>query len=170
MKKLFLAVAVFVVLAVSKDMFAQQNVVSATITAKGTVNQHITAQGTRALDFGADLIGGVPTSVDKASSNSGKFEITGKAGREISIDFDLPSNLTDGTGNNLAISFSSTDAGYINNGSTLNAFNPSSGTNANMSATGTMEVYLGGTVSPTPNQVPGYYSGTVQINLQYTTN
>ncbi len=170
MKKLFLAIAILTVLAVSKDMFAQQNTISASITAQGTVIQQITAQGTRALDFGTDLIGGVPTSVDKASANSGKFEITGKSSREINIDFDLPSNLSDGSGNNLAISFSSTDAGYVTDGSSMTAFNPSTGTSANISATGTMEVYLGGTVSPTPNQVPGYYSGTIQINLQYTTN
>lgn len=170
MKKLLLAVAIIFIVISTKGVFAQQNVVSASIQAKGTVISHLAVQGLRNLDFGSDLIGGVPTSVSNSSINSGKFEITGKNGREISIDFDLPSNLSDGFGNNLAISFSSTDAGYYNDGSSLIAFNPSVGTNANLSPFGTMQVYLGGTISPTPNQVPGYYSGTVQINLQYTTN
>ena len=71
--------------------------------------------------------------------------------------------------NTLPISFTTTDAGY-QTGATIVAFNPAVVQNASFSATGTMDVFLGGTVTPSAGQVSGFYTAPVNISLQYTTN
>ena len=169
MKKFFLAIAVVLALVVSKDIFAQQVPVTANINAKGTVITHITVSSAEDLDFGNDIVAGVATTVDKTASNAGKFFITGQPNREISIAFTLPTNLLN-CSNTMPITFSSTDAGYIVNSNPISAFDPSGSMNASFGTDGAMEVYLGGTVTPSSTQVAGQYTAPVTISLQYTTN
>jgi len=168
MKKLFVTVAVLVVLVLTQDIFAQQTPVTDNISAKGTVITHITVTSKRDLDFGNDIVPGVVKAVDKAAANSGKFSLAGQPNREMSITFTLPTTLSYST-NTMPISFSTTDAGY-QTGASIVPFNPATVQNASFSATGTMDVFLGGTVTPSAGQVSGFYTAPVNISLQYTTN
>ena len=169
MKKYFLAIAVVIALTVSKDIFAQQVPVTSQINAKGTVITHITVSSTRDLDFGNDIVAGVATTVSKTAETSGKFLLSGQPNRQISIAFTLPTNLLNGE-NTMPIAFSTTDAGYIVNSNPISAFDPSVSKNASFGTNGAMEVYLGGTVTPSSTQVAGQYTAPVTISLQYTTN
>jgi len=72
--------------------------------------------------------------------------------------------------NNLPISFTATDAGYKTPTGTLTAYNPANPTTASFGSEGTMDVFLGGKVTPASNQVAGLYTGTVNIRLYYTGN
>ena len=168
MKKLFVTIAVLVVLVLTQDIFAQQTPVTDNISAKGTVITHISVTAKRDLDFGNDIVPGVIKTVDKAAANSGKFSLAGQPNREMSITFTLPSNLVSGE-NTMPITFTTTDAGY-QTGESLVGFNPAAVQNASFSATGTMDVYLGGKVTPAAGQVSGFYTAPVNISLQYTTN
>jgi len=168
MKKLFVTVAVLVVLVLTQDIFAQQTPVTDNISAKGTVITHITVTSKRDLDFGNDIVPGVVKAVDKAAANSGKFSLAGQPNREMSITFTLPTTLSYST-NTMPISFSTTDAGY-QTGASIVPFNPAVVQNASFSATGTMDVFLGGTVTPAAGQISGFYTAPVNISLQYTTN
>jgi len=169
MKKLVLAIVTLVVLVLTQDVFSQQVPVTDNINAKGTVITHISVTAKRDLDFGTDIVPGVAKTVDKSATTSGKFTLAGQISRQIAITFTLPTNLSSGT-NLMPITFTTTDAGYINTGTTMTAFNPAVVQNASFSATGTMDVYLGGKVTPTAGQVSGLYTAPVTISLVYTTN
>jgi hypothetical protein len=77
----------------------------------------------------------------------------------------LPTNLTF-SGNNLPVSFTS---GYNGSNSAAGAtgFAPGSGAATSLSGTGTLFVFLGGTVTPAVNQVAGTYTGTVTLQVTY---
>ncbi|MFA7361161.1 MAG: DUF4402 domain-containing protein [Candidatus Kapaibacterium sp.] len=169
MKKFFLAIAVVLVLTVSKDVLAQQVPVTSQINAKGTVITHITVSSKQDLDFGNDIVAGVATTVDKEASNAGKFLLAGQPNRQISIAFTLPTNLLNGT-TTMPITFTTTDAGYIVNSGSVSAFNPAVSKNASFGTNGAMEIVLGGTVTPSSTQTAGSYTAPVTISLQYTTN
>jgi len=169
MKKLFVAIVTLAVLVLTQDVFSQQTPVTDNINAKGTVITHISVTSKRDLDFGTDIVPGVATTVDKSAATSGKFSLAGQVSRQIAITFTLPSTLTSGA-NTMPISFTATDAGYVNTGTTVVAFNPAVVQNASFSATGTMDIYLGGKVTPSAGQVSGVYTAPVNISLQYTTN
>ncbi|MCX6159711.1 MAG: DUF4402 domain-containing protein [Ignavibacteriae bacterium] len=169
MKKLVLAIVTLVVLVLTQDVFSQQVAETENINAKGTVITHISVTAHRDLDFGTDIVPGVAKTVDKAATNSGKFTLAGEKSRQIAITFTLPSNLSSGT-NLMPITFTTTDAGYQNSVSPMTAFNPAVVQNASFSSTGTMEVYLGGKVTPSSSQASGVYTAPVTISLLYTTN
>ena len=94
MKKLFVTIAVLIVLVLTQDIFAQQTPVTDNISAKGTVINHITVTSKRDLDFGNDIVPGVVKAVDKSAANSGKFSLAGQPSREISITFTFPTTLS----------------------------------------------------------------------------
>ena len=169
MKKLFVAIVTLAVLVLTQDVFSQQTPVTDNINAKGTVITHISVTSKRDLDFGTDIVPGVATTIDKSAATSGKFSLAGQVSRQIAITFTLPSNLTSGA-NTMPITFTTTDAGYVNSASPMTAFNPAVVQNATFSATGTMDIYLGGKVTPSAGQVSGFYTAPVNISLQYTTN
>lgn len=170
MKTLFKTTITVILLMITINAFSQQVPVTSTIQAKATVIDHIKVINSRDLNFGNDIIAGVTYTVDKTSNNSGKFNITGQKNREISILFSLPSVLVSNT-NTLPIIFNSTDAGFVtNSGQPYTSFNPSTGTTTSFSGQGEMEIVLGGTITPSATQEPGYYKAPVTITLQYTIN
>ena len=143
--------------------------VSATISAKGTVLAPISVVSTRDLDFGNDLLPGVPRVIAKTSNSSGKFSIMGQNGKEVSIVMSTPANLTSGE-NVLILYFNPDDAGYVIPGGTMTDFDPLSPVNAVFGTENTMDVYLGGTVSPTYTQPGGLYEGFITVEFYYTGN
>ena len=70
----------------------------------------------------------------------------------------------------MPVSFGADDAGYQIPGGSIVSFNPSVVSTATFGSQGTMTVFLGGKVIPSPTQQTGYYTATITVNLQYTGN
>lgn len=135
-----------------------------TIQATANVLTAITVTGATPLAFG-NVTPGIARTVGVVGG--GRFDLVGQASAPVGISFVLPTNLT-GAGN-LAIG---TWTGYhntTNNASTGGtAFTPSAATTSSAFSTGgTLWVFVGATVSPTPGQAAGAYTGTVQLTAAY---
>lgn len=138
---------------------------SGTIQATATVLSAITVTGAVPLAFG-NVTPGVAKTVGVVGG--GRFDLVGQAGANVNLSFTLPGTLTSG-GNNLVIG---TWTGYHNtaNDATTGGtgFTPSaSATASQFSAGGNLYVFIGGTVTPTPGQAAGTYTGNVVLNAAY---
>jgi hypothetical protein len=117
----------------------------------------------RNLGFGT-ITSGTTTSVSKTSANAAQWSIHVPVSL-VGFQLTLPASLT-GPGSAIPITFSSTDGVYR-----LNTNNPVGGTTFNpanfqsvVAALGAnVYVWLGASVSPPLNQVPGSYSATVVL-------
>jgi spore coat protein U-like protein len=143
---------------------AQTN--SASIQATAVVQQPINVTGARNLLFG-NVFPGINKAIPVTDPNSGRWDVMGQAGASVQLTFALPATLSDGT-NTLPIG---TYAGHHN---TSNApaggtdFTPSAApTNAVLSGTGEMWVFVGASVSPATNQPAGSYAGTLSMTVVY---
>jgi len=140
---------------------AQNN---ASINVTAAVQQPITVVAATNLDFG-NVFPGVVKGSTLASPAAGRFSVTGQASTPVSMTFVVPANLTSGL-NNLPIAFSASWNGI--NDPAGSGFTPSAGaTAATLSGTGTLFVFVGGTVTPSVGQVAGAYTGTVQMTVVY---
>lgn len=166
MRKFFVLAMLVLAMVIVNESNAQ---ITGSIQAKGTVLSPISITATRDLDFGNDIIPGIQRTVDKTDATSGKFSLAGQPNKEINVTLTLPSNLVNG-GNNMSITFTSTDGGWKTPNGSMNAFDPANPVNASFASEGTMDVFLGGKVSPTHNQAAGLYTATVSISLYYTGN
>jgi hypothetical protein len=136
-----------------------------------TVLTPLSVNGVRDLDF-QNVFPGVAKAVARTDATSGKWTIVGQAGAEVTIDFTLPSSLAS-AGNNLPISFSSSDAGrnIADNMLAATAFDPSLQETTTLEATtGELFVWLGGQVSPAGNQPAGIYQAAITADVNYTGN
>lgn len=130
-----------------------------------------TSNGLQNLDFGPEIFPGIEKSVSRTDASAAKYEISGEGGREVQITFQLPDYLTDGAGNSLIISFSSTDAGYNTDEaaqSEATAFDPNTGVVTTLSTDGLLYIWVGGTVDPLSSQAGNPYGGDLTINATYT--
>ncbi len=158
-----ITLAVFLIIS-GGDAHTQE---TSNITAKATVLTRISVTSKRDLDFGENIVPGIQNIVDKTSASSGKFSISGQASKYISISFLLPSQLINGQ-NSMPITFTSTDAGYqLPHGSVI-AINPAGASTVKFDKEGTMDIFLGGKVTPSGSQATGLYSSAITVNLQYT--
>ncbi|MFA7361163.1 MAG: hypothetical protein WC139_09015 [Candidatus Kapaibacterium sp.] len=166
MNKLISTLSILILLTTIKTVYSQKVPTSQQINIKAEVISHSIVVSKRDLDFGNDIVPGIAKSINKASENSGSFEIQGKKNKAIKVSFTLPEILTNSS-NLIDISFSSTDAGYITNGN-MKAFDPRKGVNTKLSGSGKMEIFLGGTITPSNNQASGFYSAPIIVHLLYT--
>lgn len=164
MKKLF-SIILLIFLALSNS-YSQE---SSNITVSATVLTRISITSKSDLNFGTDIVPGIARIVAKTDATSGRIGISGLANKQISIGFVIPSTLSNGT-TTMPITFSTTDAAYQIPGGAVTAFNPAVVTNATFGAAGTMNLFLGGKVTPSGSQQGGLYTGTITVNLQYTGN
>mgnify|MGYP003404332094 CR=1 FL=1 len=171
MKKLIGPIVVLAFLAWAPASLAQ-GTASGDIQALANVLTPVQVTPQRDLDFG-NVIPGTPKSVGIVAATSGLWLVQGTAGSEVDIDFTaLPANLTAGT-DNLPIVYSATDAGHnpANDPGTAITFNPATGTTTDIGTpTGTLFVWIGGTVQPAAAQPSGLYTGTVTLTATYTGN
>lgn len=129
------------------------------------------------LRFGG-VVPGTPAAVDpKVSANAGRFEIRGARRAEFTLDMVLPAQLTTGAGPwSMPIAFGPSGACHRdkNQQSQCAYYDPSTTLVARLRAapypTNTYFVWVGGTVSPAPAQVPGVYSATISATVAYTGN
>lgn len=166
MKKLLYILTLLVLSITAKELYSQQVPVTQQISINATVIPHSIVVSKRDLDFGNDIVPGIPKSINKTSETSGMFGIEGKPKKSIKVSFILPEVLTSGL-NSMNISFSNTDAGYITDGN-MKTFDPRNGVNTKLSKSGSMEIFLGGTISPSNNQASGFYTAPIIVNLIYT--
>jgi hypothetical protein len=166
MKRLVASVAFFGALALAVRAAEAQ---SASITATANVLQPLTVQGQQNLNF-ANVYPGTSVTVSNDAAGTGRFRIAGVNGAEVTFNFTLPTNLTSGA-NSIPITFGSTAGRYnIFNTSGGTSFNPNTAQITNLSVTGELFVWIGGTVSPPGTTPSGAYTGTITLNASYTGN
>ncbi len=135
------------------------------------MSQSLSVTGIRSIDFGSEIFPGIDKTVDRTEGDAAHYEISGEADKEVQIIFQLPVNLTDGSGNSLSITFTSTNAGYSTNElgqSTATAFDPHTGVITTLGTEGTLHIWLGGTVSPLSSQPGNPYDGDLILDVTYT--
>lgn len=143
---------------------ARANVVTANIVVTGLTD----------LDFGP-VLGGVATTVLPTDANAGSFLVTGNPNAFITMTFTLPTVLTNTTGppgTTMPISFGPTSASWLRQQNTPAAGTPFDPTVATVGRLGPPPrpfayVWLGGTVTPSPSQANGLYTGTVVLTVVY---
>jgi hypothetical protein len=157
---------------------------NASITGKATVIQGINVTDITDLDFGwvspglAKTIGLTNNAsggqVGIGNQTTGVFTVSAMASSNVQIQFTaLPTILSDGT-NNLTIG--AYTAGYgIATPFAGTTFDPATGTqvaagsfpNNTISNENAIYVFIGGTVTPTPLQTSGFYTGTITLTATY---
>lgn len=170
LKKVAAFIAVFAFMAMVNQVSAQ----STTVTASGTVVKPISLSGT-GISFGSEIFPGSPKTVDKTATGAAQFDISGEPGKAVNTTFTLPSEVSDGSGNTIPLSFSSTDAGYASattdQSTGQTGFDPSVGQSLTLEATsGELYIWLGGTITPTNTQPAGTYSANITLDVSYPTN
>ncbi len=142
---------------------------SATIQATATVVSSLTVTGSVNLQFD-NVTPGVNKAVDKTTvGKAGEWTVSAGNGAEVTLDFTLPANLASG-GNNMPITFSTTDGGYGANQATPTAINPAVVTTTNMDGSGALTIWIGGTAEPGAGQSGGAYAGDVELIVTLTGN
>ncbi|HEX9727175.1 MAG TPA: DUF4402 domain-containing protein [Gemmatimonadales bacterium] len=172
--RLRLMVATLVLLTSAGGSAAAQ---SALMTASAEVSTiAISIFGSQPLDFGA-VIPGAATLIDPKSGTAGIFEIRGARRAEFTLTMALPTQLTTGGGpHTMPISFGPNGGCHRNQDQQANCtyYDPSSTLVANLRAppfpNNTYFVWIGGTVSPSPTQFPGVYTGVISASVAYTGN
>ncbi|MFH1374936.1 MAG: hypothetical protein ABII79_14220 [bacterium] len=164
------SIVALLILLPARKMDAQ---VSSTIQARATVVASMTVIGSNDLDFGI-VTPGVDKSVEKiAVGSAGEWTVVaGGFGAEVTLDFTLPDSLSSGT-SSLPITFSSSDASYANSALATQtnpsvSMNPYSVSTVNLNSTGSMTVWLGGSVSPIMSQGAGEYTASIQLTVTLT--
>jgi hypothetical protein len=146
---------------------------SGTIQATATVVSSLTVTGSNNLQFGS-VTPGTPKAVDKTTIGSaGEWTITGTASAEVTLDFTLPTELSDGAAATMPITFSATDASYEDGSgggqaAPAGVINPAVISTVDLSGAGEMTVWIGGTVNPGLAQTGGNYSADVVLTVTYT--
>lgn len=132
---------------------------TAQIDATATVVAPIDVQAVADLSFGV-VLPGVPTQV--LPVDGGAFTVAGAIDQDVIVDFTLPATLAAGA-LTMPVSF---DGGY-GAGAPDAALDPTIDSTLNLGATGGWDVFLGGTVTPAPDQAAGDYAGTVTLTVTY---
>jgi hypothetical protein len=127
----------------------------------------ITVTGIRNLAFGP-VIRGVATHVLPSDAvKSGQFRFVTAIGNQVRIRFTLPNRLNGPSGANMPISFSTTDAIARGTGpaSVPVTFNPNTTSTFTIATSTTINVFIGGTVTPAANQALGGYTNTITLTV-----
>jgi hypothetical protein len=145
---------------------------SADVAATANVLAQLTVAAEQDLDFGNVIPGFVRTVAPADLGDAGRFSLQGADGLEVALDFGaLPTELVGPGGATLPLSFGAASAGYgATSGAVDDTFDPSAVENANLSGTGELYVFIGGTVTPDAAQAAGSYTGLITLTVSYTGN
>jgi hypothetical protein len=174
--RIALALAAVALVAGANTAAAQAPTVNGTITATANVAAALAVSGTN-VDFG-NVFQGIAKTVATADNTpgtraAGKFTVVGNAGSQVSVTFGaMPSALTSGT-NNLSAGSWTGCSNQANDGSVAggcSAFGFAGATLANLSSSGYLYMFIGGTVTPTATQAAGTYANTISMTVAYTGN
>jgi hypothetical protein len=137
----------------------------ALLAAASPATAQVTVSGIRNLAFGP-VIRGVATHVLPSDAvKSGQFRFVTAIGNQVRLQFTLPNRLNGPA--NLPISFSTTDAIALGSGpaSVPVTFNPNAAQTFNIVSSTTINVFLGGTVTPAAGQALGAYTNTITFTV-----
>lgn len=140
---------------------------AALVAASRPVAAQVTVTRVRDLDFGPVIVG-VPTHIGPSHPvRSGQFRLTAPLLTRVRFRFTLPTRLNGPANARLPISFGTTDAIAIGQGSTSVpvTFNPNQQQTFQIVSSTTIFVFIGGTVSPAGNQRQGNYIGTITFTV-----
>ncbi len=166
-----------VVLLVIVGSVRSQSVAIAQMSA--TIVTPVSVVATTSLQFGS-VFQGVPKTVSRTAvsgdTTAAVFTVSGQSGAGLSLQLDLPSYMSNGAGDRLPISFSSSDltvdslAGSPDSPGAgawvgVNPHNPPS---VNIgAASGSTSLYLGGKITPATQQAPGTYTADIVVSVTY---
>ena len=126
------------------------------------------------LVFGS-VFPGIPKTITKYTAGSAcEFQITGTAGDEITIDFDLPRYMNV-SGYNMQMIFNETDCSIDTSASPdqsdpeFDDLDPWHTLTYRLGSSG-MTIWMGGRVVPALRQQQGSYTASIVITVQYTGN
>jgi hypothetical protein len=126
------------------------------------------------LVFGS-VFPGIPKTITKYTAGSAlEFQISGTAGDEITIDFDLPTYMNNG-GYNMQMIFNETDCAIDTiatpdqSDPEFDDLDPWHTLTYRLGSSG-MTVWLGGATIPALRQAQGSYTSSIVITVQYTGN
>ena len=146
--------------------------------ATATILAALTVTADQALDFGTDVLQGVPRTIaNNVDASSGIFRISGTGGETVWMSFTLPEYLSHTTNSQdrMQIYFSDTDGAYdptdggavLPSAVTSTDFNPYTAITGTLSASGDYTLFLGGTIRSKVNQTAGAYSGDIILTVAY---
>ncbi len=171
-----LLVALLIVLVGGPSTVNAEAVVVGSATA--TVLAALAVTAPQALIFGVDVLQGVPRTIaNNVDASSGIFRISGNGGSDVWASLTLPAYMSHTTNSQdrMDVYFSDTDGAYdLTDGgavapsavSSVN-YNPWTSTSQTLSAGGDMAIFLGGTIRPKVNQVPGAYAADIILTVAY---
>jgi hypothetical protein len=165
-----LAAVVTASVLLSTPAAAQNQTDSDQLTATAVVAAAIDVARVSDLDFGT-VMPNFGRTILFTDAGAGHFQVTGAAAAEVALSFSiLPASLSDGT-NTLPVSFTAlhNTAADPTGGTTFDPAVGESGTNLD-ATTGTLHVYVGGTVTAADTQVAGTYTAQVELTAAYTGN
>jgi hypothetical protein len=130
----------------------------------------LNVQARRDLDFGT-VIPGVPTTVSPLDPAAGHFIVRGQRDAELLLELVLPVALTGATGA-VPLTFGPADGGHgpLADLGASQPFDPRVPLTVVLPGNGTYYLWLGGTVQPPVQQVPGTYSAQILLTASYTGN
>lgn len=128
------------------------------------------------LNFGTNLTGSTTINYNNASAS--EFSVqwpTYPASEPNTVTFTLPGYLTDSYGDQLPITFNSTNYGAYRVGTNsptgATTFNPVSGLSASAGAAAhTTYFWIGGQINPSANYTAATYTGTITVTIVVTVN
>ena len=141
-----------------------------TLVAQLHAQQPVAAVGTQDLTFGI-VLPGLPTAVSRLdAANSGQYEIRGERRTEVRVDLTLPATLDSPTGATMPLQFGAGDGGFSARPAIRSSqvFDPRAPLVTNLSPSGRLYIWLGGTVLPAPTQEQGNYAATIILTVSYT--
>ncbi|HEY7637280.1 MAG TPA: hypothetical protein VH763_17135 [Gemmatimonadales bacterium] len=124
----------------------------------------VTVTGIRNLAFGPVIRGVAVHVLPSDAVKSGQFRFVTAIGNVVRLQFTLPNRLNGPSGARLTIGFGSTDAFAVGAAAPV-TFNPNNAQTFTISSSNTINVFLGGTVSPTAAQAFGSYTNTITLTV-----
>ena len=132
----------------------------------------LTVTGDQDLQFGL-VLPGLATPVSPTDvANAGRFQIRGDRESEVMIQLTLPTALVTPGGDVLPLTFGFDDGRWGTTPSIRSArvFDPGVALVVQLSRSGRMYLWLGGTAQPVPSQAPGEYAAAINVTVAYTGN
>jgi hypothetical protein len=166
----FVATAVVGLLALSALTVpaTAQNSANASITATAQVSgiAPLTASGINNLNFGT-VTAGTSKGPTSLASDAGRFSISGQASTPVTVTFTLPTVLANGSAT-IPITFGNSDGLlWTAYPTTFSTFSPAAPFATSTTATGSLIIGIGGTVTPPVGTVTGTYTGTITMTVSY---
>lgn len=168
-----LVCSVFLISCLVGTAEAQQN---GSLQATANVVSSLSIVGTNNLNFGS-VTPGVSRSVDKSAVGfAGEWIVSGIVSSELSMTFTLPDSLREASSSAaMLVNFNGADGSYKNVAAATQAapsgvIDPNVASVQRLSPSGTMDVWIGGTVWPSLAQTGGSYFADVILSVAYTGN